>query len=340
MIAKIVLILSKTPLSLHLSYIFCLPYHRSLITIIKVGICEAYFLTYTHCTKMATLDNPSIFRYLNDSENALPGLLTGTHRTSFPSMPSLPRQYANETYNTPTRSIISQDSASTISPSSKYDESVFSRQSHESRTTATSRQSAQTNPIAGWHLLAPSASRINTTIVLPCEFVSIDCGVTFHPDDSENWIAHTLSHFNNLLPPSKCLCLFCDEEFEDNYDSYSNWRNRMIHSREHILDGETNIRPDFSVLNYMWKNGLMSDADYALAEQYTERPTVPGLVRNGFETPEAKFKRERESKVPHNLQKEERDRKRSSHKHKGKERQSSTSSRKHRPVSIKHPERT
>ncbi|KAA8565183.1 hypothetical protein MFRU_008g00430 [Monilinia fructicola] len=289
---------------------------------------------------MATFNNLNIARYLNDSENPLPNLLTGTHRTSFPCISPVPRQYANRTYNIPTRSITSQESASTVSPSSEYDESVFSRQSYKSTTTATSHQSAQTNPVIGWPFPTPLIPHMNTAIVLPCEFVSISCGLTFHPDEFENWLEHTLSHFSNLPPPSKCLCLFCDEDFEDNNDPRHNWRQRMAHSREHLLDGETNIRPDFLVLDYMWKNGLMTNEDYALAEQYTERPAVPGLVRKGFETPEEKLKREKESKVLHNLQKEERDRKRSSNTHKGKERQTSTSSRQHQPVFIKHPERT
>ncbi|KAF7874037.1 hypothetical protein EAF04_002709 [Stromatinia cepivora] len=288
---------------------------------------------------MASYDNPSISRYLNDSENALPSLLTGTHRTNFPSMPSLPRQYANGAYNAPTRSTISQESASTISPCSECDESVFSRQSYKTTTTVTSHQSAQINPIVGWHLLVPQASQINTTVVLPCEFIPINCGVTFHPDDFENWLAHSLTHFNNLPPPSKCFCIFCDEEFEED-DPHNNWRQRMMHSRDHFIDGETNIRPEFSVLEYMSRNGLISDADYTFAKQYTERPSVHGLVRKDFETPEAKYKRERESKVPHNLQKEERDRKRSNHSHNGKEWQRSTSSRKHMPVSIENSEHT
>ncbi|ESZ96888.1 hypothetical protein SBOR_2753 [Sclerotinia borealis F-4128] len=291
---------------------------------------------------MADFDNPSLDRYLNDSEDALPGLLTGTQRTSFAGTSSLSQQHANGTYNEPTHSNIIQESASTTSPSSIYDESVFSMQSYKSTTTATttSLQSAQTNPIVGWHLLAPPIPHVNTTVVLPCEFISINCEVTFHPDHFEEWLEHTLSHFSDLPPPSKCVCLFCDEEFENNYDPKSNWRERMVHSREHLLDQETNIRPDFFVIDYMWKNGLMSEADYIVAGQYTERPFVPGLVRKGFETPEAKSKRERESKIPHNLQKEERDCKRSSHKHNGKERQSSTSTRKHRPVSIRHLECT
>ncbi|KAI9644192.1 hypothetical protein NHQ30_007546 [Ciborinia camelliae] len=286
---------------------------------------------------MAVFDNSSIARYLNDSENALPSLLTATHRPSFVGMSSLPRQYAHGTCNAPTCSIISEESAS-ASPTGESDESVFSAKSYKSTTTATSRQSAQINPTVGWRLQAPSTPQINTTVVLPCEFLWADCHVEFHPDNFENWLAHTLTHFANLPPPSKCVCLFCDDEvFEDNDDPRNNWRQRMIHNREHFIDGETNIRPDFLVIDYMWKNGLITDKDYRSAEQYTERPSVLGLVRKGFETPEAKLKRERESKVPHNLHKEERDRKRSSHTHKEKERQSSISSRKHRPVSIKNP---
>lgn len=290
---------------------------------------------------MANLDNHNISRYLKDSENGLPSLFASPPRTNFASISSFPRQYADRTPNASTQSIISQESMSTISPYSEYDESVFSGQSYKSATTEFTWQFAQPNVVAGWDPQIPQAPPMNNTIVLPCEFVSINCGVTFRLDDFENWHAHTLSHFNNLPPPSKCICLFCDKVvFEDHYDPYNNWRERMAHSAEHFMKGETNIRPDFLVLDYMSRHGLMSDADYTLAKQYTERPSVSGLVRKDFETPEEKSRRERESKAPHNLQKEERDRKRSSRAYKGQERQPSSSSRKFRPVSIKHSEHT
>ncbi|KAF7953020.1 hypothetical protein EAE96_006242 [Botrytis aclada] len=279
---------------------------------------------------MATDDNAPINRYLNDSENPFAGLLSSTNR--------LPQQFASEAYDASTCSTISQDSESTLSPYSENDESVFSMQSRESYTTATSQQSIQSNPVAGWNLPIPQISQINnTTIVLPCEFISINCEIRFGPDDFDNWLAHSLSHFGNLPPPPKCFCLFCDREFEDPNDSSSNWWDRMMHSRDHFLDGKTNIRPDFSVIEYMRENRLMDEADYTLAGKYTERPAVPSLVRKGFETPESKLKRERESKILRDLQKEDRQRKRSGHAQKGKERQSSTFSRKHMPVSIEHP---
>lgn len=271
---------------------------------------------------MATFADQSLLRYLNDSENALPELLTGTRRTSVSSIPSVLRHYANGSNTAPIPSVAIQDKNSATSPSSTYDESVFSRQSRLSVTTATSHQ---TNPLN------------NTHVVLPCEFISLDCEVTFHIDDFENWLRHNLTHFNNLPPPSRCSCLFCDVEFEDNHNPYHNWRNRMSHSREHIIDGGTNIRPDFAVLQYMWMNGLMNHEDWTLAEKYTERPSVPGLVRKVFETPEAKLEREKESKVPHDLQREERDRKRSSILW---PKQTSISSRTYRPVSIKSSPRT
>ncbi|KAF7887543.1 hypothetical protein EAF00_009837 [Botryotinia globosa] len=279
---------------------------------------------------MATYDAAPIDRYLNDSEDPFAGLLSSKHR--------LPRQFASEAYDASTCSTISQDSTSTVSPYSENDESVFSMQSRGSYTTATSRQSIQSNPVAGWNLPIPQISQINTAIVLPCEFISINCGVTFRSDDFENWLAHSLTHFKTLPPPSRCLCLFCDEEFEDTNDSHSNWRDRMMHSRDHFLDGKTNIRPDFLVIEYLRRNNLMDEADYILAVQYTERPSVPSLVRKGFETPESILKRDRESKVPCDLQKEERHRKRSGYALKGKERQSSTFPRKHMPVAIEHSE--
>ncbi|KAF7891398.1 uncharacterized protein EAF02_001723 [Botrytis sinoallii] len=127
-----------------------------------------------------------------------------------------------------------------------------------------------------------------SNIVLPCEFIWNDCGVTFNSEDFENWFAHSLTHFKNLPPPSKCFCLFCDKEFEDIDNSYKNWRNRMIHSRDHFLDGKTNIQPDFLVIEYMWKNNLIDEADYTLTKQYIEYPSISNLILKGFETPESK----------------------------------------------------
>ncbi|KAF7923939.1 hypothetical protein EAE99_006600 [Botrytis elliptica] len=128
-----------------------------------------------------------------------------------------------------------------------------------------------------------------SNIVLPCEFIWNDCGVTFNSEDFENWFAHSLTHFKNLPPPSKCFCHFCDKEFEDIDNSYKNWRNRMIHSRDHFLDGKTNIQPDFLVIEYMWKNNLIDEADYTLTKQYIEYPSISNLILKGFETPESKY---------------------------------------------------
>ncbi|TGO34217.1 hypothetical protein BHYA_0207g00150 [Botrytis hyacinthi] len=125
-------------------------------------------------------------------------------------------------------------------------------------------------------------------IVLPCEFININCGVTFLSDDFENWLAHSLTHFKNHPPPSKCFCLFCDKEFKDINNSYGNWRNRMMHSRDHFLDGKTNIQSDSLVIEYMWRNNLIDEADYTLTQRYITYPSTSKIVRKGFETTESK----------------------------------------------------
>lgn len=106
----------------------------------------------------------------------------------------------------------------------------------------------------------------------------------------------------------------------------TNWRERMIHIGEHFyerrqLNRERQVehpRPDFHVLDYMKRAGLLSDEDYDDATAYTERPRCPGpdLYPPGFKCPEARAREEtrvrveRTMRANHNLAGEERLRRR------------------------------
>jgi len=79
----------------------------------------------------------------------------------------------------------------------------------------------------------------------------------------------------------------------------------------HFAEGKTmeDSRPDYRLLDYLNESGLMSDGCYQRAIRYTERPVVKGyqLLPLGSEIPGRK---RGESRADHDLQREERHRRR------------------------------
>lgn len=157
--------------------------------------------------------------------------------------------------------------------------------------------------------------------ILPCEFLSTGCEKWFYPTEIERWIRHSLSHFPRVPLPSKAICTFCDDEvFESRGDLESNWRRRMGHIASHFqsLQREDDQRPDFWVLNHMYKHGLMSDEDWEYARGYTESPRgFPGIVSRKYQASEALRKQEKDSRMRYDLDREDRMRKRNKEKHRG-----------------------
>jgi hypothetical protein len=154
---------------------------------------------------------------------------------------------------------------------------VFSGNSAKSDDTATT---VETEPI-----------QVPT---LHCDFGFTGCNITYPTTEFQYWCAHTLSHFGNLPPPPKCICLYCHQEFEDELRPLDNWRRRMTHCHNHLItEGYITPRPDFWLVDYLEENDLISADDAAFAKSYTERPYVAGLVPRNFETPEAKARKER-----------------------------------------------
>jgi hypothetical protein len=153
---------------------------------------------------------------------------------------------------------------------------------------------------------------------LLCDFVIAGCKVEYPVTQFEALYDHSLLHFQNMPPPPKCICPFCPAEFEDILHPYDNWRRRMIHCRDHLeVEGYSKPRPDFWLIEYLGKNGLISAHDLVHATRYTERPHVDGLVSRNFITPEARARNERNERNEGSavdLRKEDRERKKTSQK--------------------------
>jgi hypothetical protein len=70
------------------------------------------------------------------------------------------------------------------------------------------------------------------------------------------------------------------------------------------------MRPDFFIIEYMKKKRLISAEDYKWATGGTERPVCDGLVDLGHKLPEVQRKEDRRREERHDLQKEDRQRRR------------------------------
>lgn len=151
---------------------------------------------------------------------------------------------------------------------------------------------------------------------LPCEFGFSGCHLRFHPENSDDWIDHSVSHFGGHSPPVRAVCTFCDREFDCTYnpnDVRQNWRQRMEHIGRHFysrrIDGGDGVdvnhpRPDFWVVEYLNSRGLLSPQDYAEAIRYTERPPCDNTYHRGWKPQEMLAREERNSGTNHDLRKE------------------------------------
>lgn len=216
--------------------------------------------------------------WLHDGDDAPVGFGISQRRAVSPESisgpPPLSKKSATSHTLPSTRSTVSSSSGSRQSSGSD----ASSRKS--STSTAPSTAPSEHGP-APWHIhvtnttvaVAPIAARY----YLPCDFAFVGCTVTFRPEEYGAWVTHSLSHFERAGPPPKVICTFCDDDeatFETNGDRALNWRTRMFHVAEHFENGKTydDLRPDFFVVEHMRKNGLLSEEDFKLAMEFTERP--------------------------------------------------------------------
>jgi len=144
-----------------------------------------------------------------------------------------------------------------------------------------------------------------------CPFEFVGCGLSFHPTQIDAYISHTASHFLDHRPPPKTICIFCDQTFE-NYDRDANWRNRMRHITNHYRGFEQfeHTRPDFFVIEYMREKRIISSEHWKRVTNYTERMVCDGLIDFGHKTSESRRKEGRALEERHDLEKDDRYRRR------------------------------
>lgn len=102
---------------------------------------------------------------------------------------------------------------------------------------------------------------------LPCLYHDLqDCLEEFPDDEFENWLNHSLSHFDGHGPPSRCMCIFCDQIFEGG-DRFVTWTLRMKHIRQHLAAGDSfeGRLPDYEELKHLKKFHLMDIEIYRYA---------------------------------------------------------------------------
>ncbi|KAK8044204.1 hypothetical protein PG993_004228 [Apiospora rasikravindrae] len=151
----------------------------------------------------------------------------------------------------------------------------------------------------------PNHSRIR----LPCEYARLGlCNETFGPDETDFWQWHILTLHLQDNPPPHCICWFCDREFSSSKDHdgnvEENFRLRLEHIRDHIVHQERfqaeHMRPDYFLLEHMYRNGLLERVPYQLECNYTERPATSGIVGYNYTPPERRRAKELELPLEHN----------------------------------------
>jgi hypothetical protein len=207
---------------------------------------------------------------------------------------------------------------STAGPSSSAADDDSETQSNSSCPSTAPSSAPSLNPPP---LPPPAINPMNYESELRCEFEFVDCYLSFHPTQIERYISHTASHFLGHLPPRKTICIFCDRIFEDPNDPAANWTRRMRHIADHYrhLERYEHSRPDFLLINHMRSKRIMSSEDYKWATEHSERPYCDGLVDRSYRTPEMKRREKRLIAEPHDLEKEDRHRRRHASKAKGKD---------------------
>lgn len=107
-------------------------------------------------------------------------------------------------------------------------------------------------------LVVPPVTR---TPILECPFNLLFCFMAFSSLDE--WINHSLSHFQNINPSTSNVCCFCEAIFR-NQNGKSSWKERMHHVAMHHHLGHklAHAQPDFQLFQYLWQNRLITSADY------------------------------------------------------------------------------
>ena len=138
----------------------------------------------------------------------------------------------------------------------------------------------------------PPLRRPDQDPVLECPFTFIKCFRQFAVSNEREWIQHSLEHFRiggrrprRVEPPKTNSCCFCSRMFRRS-KGIDSWRDRMDHVKIHhgyVGHRLAAARHDFALVEYLWQNGVLSQADYrelkpstAAASRSTQNiPTPP-----------------------------------------------------------------
>jgi hypothetical protein len=225
---------------------------------------------------------------------------------------------------------VSTRSTSTISTAQR---SIFSRGSqgsYRSHRTAVSSPPRSTAPTINSVFVAHATNDApyNPECVLPCEYAPLGlCNETFQPGEFEVWEDHIVRQHLRYQIPDRCICWFCDQEFsseEHNVDVRYNFFRRLEHIREHIIHDVRSVRhmrPDYFLLEHMYRNSLLPEAHYQQECERSEGPSTAGIVKHNFKPPERQREEELSLRVIHDNRKEEHLRRRERHERRGQRQQ-------------------
>lgn len=152
-----------------------------------------------------------------------------------------------------------------------------------------------------------------------CEFRDLmDCDATFRGDDEAGWIQHHAQHLGTRFP-AETICWFCDYHTpfvaQHKADRQATFEDRMEHIAEHVRSDHLSVRemrPDFHMLEHLFKHRLISDERYYLAREYTELPRELQHPDAGFAQDMSSEPRHRgrAEAVEYNMEKEDREHRR------------------------------
>ncbi|CAF9927718.1 hypothetical protein IMSHALPRED_007283 [Imshaugia aleurites] len=129
----------------------------------------------------------------------------------------------------------------------------------------------------------PPFRRPDQDPVLECPFTFIKCFKQFARSNEREWIQHSLEHFRiagrrprRVDPPKTNSCCFCPVDFRASNGLVS-WQERMSHVKIHHLFGHrlAAARHDFALVEYLWQNGVLSQADYRELKPNTAAASLP-----------------------------------------------------------------
>ena len=132
------------------------------------------------------------------------------------------------------------------------------------------------------HFAEQFSARTRPSRALPCEFNElVGCGMTFHADETFEWIEHTSAHLNFIFP-WEASCWFCDDFHFHSDDTggcaSDNFHIRMLHIRDHIANGDYvghQRRRDYFLLRHLNENHLIPPQVARRELSTFEGPRVP-----------------------------------------------------------------